>query len=226
MPPSPEQRSDALGAVVEDAPQVALDERQRRCPEQAERQRPAHGVAHQRRARIAWVRGELVRVVPQAVGAAELGVDEADAWFPRLDARQPAHRHTVQLQAVGDQGPDLHRDRLGGDHTKAQPRRRDRLEIARGRKEVEDLLRRTWKRLLTCQQMRAHAGSTNAVRGWIATIDGFGYRKDSSCTPPTDGRSSKGAHICLTPLRASPWRSRARRSPSKPARWPSRPPVP
>ena len=70
--------------------------------ERAEAERVAHGVAHQR---PAVERLELVRVVPQPVGPADLDVDEPVRRLPGLDERVPAHRHAAQAQRVLDERP-------------------------------------------------------------------------------------------------------------------------
>ena len=67
---------------------------------------------------------------------------------PDLDARAPAHRHAVQLQPVVDQRALAHLDRAGCGHAEAQPRRRDRLEVARLAVELECALDGTARRWL------------------------------------------------------------------------------
>ena len=91
---------------------------------------------------------EAVGVAPQRVGPGALLVDEAVRRLPVGDLRQPAHRDAADAQPVADQRPLAHRDRLGRDDAKAQQRRRQRLEVARRREEVEHLLRGTRQALL------------------------------------------------------------------------------
>ena len=72
----------------------------------------------------------------------------------------------------------------------------------------------------------ADSAAAPAICSGIATIDAVRIQKRLEMHSADRRAETKGVRICLTPLRASPWRSRARRSPSRPARWPSRPPAP
>ncbi len=78
-------------------------------------------------------------VDPEAEGAGLLLVDEALAWLPAGDARPPRERDRIEMQAIVDPRPDLHRDGLARQDLEAELGGRDRLEVAGIRKEVENL---------------------------------------------------------------------------------------
>src|SRR3954471_7538875 len=127
-------------AEVEDAAQVAPDERAvGELAERAERDRVVDAVAHER---AALDRLELVDVVPELVGTADLPIDERAPFLPALDPGSPAHRDAVKLQPILDQRAGLHPDRLWCDDLEAEPARSDPLEIARRGIELEDLVDR------------------------------------------------------------------------------------
>src|SRR3954470_17832662 len=154
----------------------------RRRAERAEWERVVDAVAHQRAPRV---RLELVAVVPEAVGAAHLAVDEQPARLPGLDAREPADRQPVQYEPVGDERPRAHRDRARSEDGEAQPRRRDRLECARLREEVEAVRQRAGDYLLALEAVRSHAASA-VSRSASATGS-----PASRTSPATSGRSSR-----------------------------------
>jgi hypothetical protein len=72
---------------------------------------------------------EGVGVLPERVGAAGLGVDEAVRWFPGLDAGLPADRHAMEAEPVVEQGAGLECDWLRGEDLEVEPRWGQGLEI-------------------------------------------------------------------------------------------------
>jgi hypothetical protein len=120
----------------------------------AEADRVAHGVAHQRPLAVQGL--DLVGVMPEPVGAADLDVDEAVGRLPGLDERVPPHGHAVQAQAVLKEAADAHLDRRRRDELEAQQRRRDRLEVGGIGKEGEGVLRTDIQDLLAAQRVGDH----------------------------------------------------------------------
>ena len=57
-------------------------------------------------------------VFPQRVRADELSVNEAIRWLPNANLRAPAHRNSVQMDAMVDDRPLLNSDRLWGQSLK------------------------------------------------------------------------------------------------------------
>jgi hypothetical protein len=143
------------------------DQRARHLPQRAQRERVVDAIAHDRAVRV---RRELVTVVPQPVRAPDLAIDERRARLPLLDPRRPAQREAVQAQAVLDQRAGAHGHRLGREDLEAQPRRRDRLQVAGAGEEREHFLARAPHDLCTLEAMRSHAASTSrragSSRGW------------------------------------------------------------
>jgi hypothetical protein len=134
-------------AKVEDPLEVATyDEPVGQLPQRAQREGVAHLIAD---ACSPFMRRERMGMVPEPVGALHLDVDEALAGLPCLDPRQPAYGDVVQPEPVLDQGAGPHLDRLRGEDPKSQPTRRDLLEVGRVGIELEDLLGRARKDLLT-----------------------------------------------------------------------------
>lgn len=102
--------------------------------------------------------GEIVGVVPQAVGPFELAIDEAGGWGPFVDAAAPVDGQAVEAEAVVDEGPGVHGDRAWRENVKVQPRRRDGFEIAGIRKEREDGFAREGQGHLDIKGEDAHGG--------------------------------------------------------------------
>ena len=85
---------------------------------------------------------EEVLVSPEAVGAADLGVDEPRGRVERLDERAPAHGQAAERDAVVDDRARAHGDGRGGDDPEVEPRRGELLEVLGGLEEGEDLIMR------------------------------------------------------------------------------------
>jgi hypothetical protein len=149
-----DQGGHSIPPEVEDPLEVPAHEaRAGEPPKCAERECVAHEVAHQG---AGFMGLEDVGVMPEPVGPAHLDVLEAASGLPNLDARKPANRQPVESQAILDQGPGAHPDRLGGDDPEAKPRRRDRLEVAGVCEELEGLRGAQWQELLSHQRVSAH----------------------------------------------------------------------
>src|SRR5689334_3659097 len=95
-------------------------------------------------------------MMPEAVWAGDLVIDEAVRRLPLGDLRCPAQRDHTPAQRVLDQCslPNL---TFGDTHnSKVQPRRRDRLQVMSDREESEDFVDRTRNALLTLKNVRGH----------------------------------------------------------------------
>ena len=110
----------------------------------------------------------------------------------------------MHLSLFGDQArlEDPHlwerAERLGLDLARFDADRRSDAVVARVRRDFESGIRAgvvtTPTASSTARRERARRSLRAATRDLQRDRydDGFGYRKDSRCTPPTDGRSSKG----------------------------------
>src|SRR5215210_3065326 len=184
--------------MIEDALEVARHERPpRQLAQGPERQRVVHHVPNER---AVAVRLEAVRVVPQPVGAAQLDVDEAPPWLPHLDARQPANRQPVQPQPVLDQGARPHLDPPRRGDPKAQPARRDRLEVVRVCEESEHLAGTAGHPLRALDQMDPHP-SGHQLRSWSGACQGTSIA--TFATTPAAAVACVLASACFTRPRAT-----------------------
>ena len=92
------------------------------------------------RAVVVWRKDVLVH--PKRVGPFHLAVDEAVRRLPNSDLALPAQRNAAQPQPVIEQCPFLNLDIGRRQYFKAQPRRREALEISRIGKKFENPVKR------------------------------------------------------------------------------------
>jgi len=79
-----------------------------------------------------------VFVAPEAVGAADLLVDEAERGVPRGDAGAPTDGQGVEAEAVVDQGALAHLDRQRGKDVEVEEGRGEAFEVGGVGEEGED----------------------------------------------------------------------------------------
>lgn len=81
-------------------------------------------------------------VVPEAVGASELSVDEPVGRLPGGNFTLPAYRHAVDMKSVIDFDSLAHLDGAWRENVKAEPRRSESLQIVGVREEGKDVMNR------------------------------------------------------------------------------------
>ena len=150
----PEDRPQPFLPVVEDRLEVSLDEG---VDEGIEEDGVVDPVDDPGGLRALWLSGlcrgvvrrallddlfEQVLVVPEAVGALALLVDEAVGRVPGGDFAPPGERQAVDAEAVVDQRAPDHLDRPGGDDREGEPGRGELFEVAGVGEEGEDLVDR------------------------------------------------------------------------------------
>ncbi len=147
--------------MIKDPLEVSPDERRtRKFTERTAWQRVVDTVEHDRSAPN---RGEFVPVEPETVGTMKLAIDEHPIALPLIDPRDPAQRDPVQAQPILDLGADAHFGRLGASHVEVQPQRRDLLQVAGAREEVEHLGQLTAHDLPALQAMDAHLATLQTI---------------------------------------------------------------
>lgn len=140
---------------------------ERQLAEPTQRQRVIDSVADLRAACDA---DEVMLMAPQAVGAPHLTIDEQLVLLPLLDHRHPANGHAVQPQPVLDPGSLSHLDGLVLQQAKAQPRRRDQLEVGRSGEELEYLLERAGDYLRALQSVGTRSGTAGTHRSYGTAV--------------------------------------------------------
>ena len=129
-----------LGAIVEDAADVGRDK------ERIDERAAEDGVVDVVGDLGAVVLGdEAVFVAPEAVGAAELFVDEAVRRFPGGDFAFPGDGDAVEAEFVADARARMHGDWGGSDDVEFQECRSEAFEIVSVGEEGEDFVDRAGK---------------------------------------------------------------------------------
>src|SRR5262249_52670070 len=135
-----EQRHHAAGAVIENLFQIpAHGERVGRPTEPAQRKLIAHNVGYACALALSL---EAVSVMPHPVRSVELHVFEHIRRLPACYLGSPAQRNSVPSDLVDEFRPGSQGNGTGSHDFKAQPRRREQLEIFRIRKEGEGFIER------------------------------------------------------------------------------------
>lgn len=128
-----------------------------------------------------------MRVAPEGVGAAELGVGEGAGRVPALDLRPPADAQAVDPQAVVENEARPHRDRAGGQDAEPEEAGRDGLEVVGVGEEGKDPLRRVVQHLLGPQHPHPPEGPVTLRRDADGRAAGRGG-------PRRGGGGSGGGH--------------------------------
>ena len=124
-----------LGTVVEDAADVGGDE------ERVDERAAEDGVVDVIGDLGAVILGdEAVFVAPEAIGAAELFVDEAVRRFPGSDFAFPGDGESVEAEFVLDARAGMHRDWRGSDDVEFQECRSEAFEVVGVGEEGEDFV--------------------------------------------------------------------------------------
>ena len=155
-------------------------------------------------------------MLPERVGALDLGVGEAGRRFPGLDPGPPAHRHPVQPQPVVEQRAGLHVSSPRRRHLEVEPGRSQRLQVESVAVEGECLLDRDLDPLAALEQVDTH-GLSLGSRAGRATFRRSRQAPSSPERPVSSAagwpgrlrtRGHRSAAWCATAPRPSGWRRR------------------
>ena len=156
-----EEGLEDLGTVVEDAADVGGDEE---AIDDGAAQDGVVDVIGDLGAAVLW--DEAMFVAPEAVGAAELFVDEAVGRIPRGDFAFPGDGDSVEAKLVADARAGLHFDGIRSDDVEFEEGRSEALEIVGVGEEGEDFVDGAGEEDGAVDGEEFHMDTMMASRGW------------------------------------------------------------